>query len=130
MKKLLSYLLVFSFLFAFSSCGDKESDFEEYTHPMKDNPVKTLPWLRSVKESLKEKESTISLYKFRGENYYFVETPFPTDVADVPYLFIYDQQGEMYSSSGGFMPREYTEVYNNFFKEAELVTLLWSNRPR
>lgn len=124
MKKLLFFLFVSGIFLSMCSCSD--DGFKEYTNPMDNNPVNALPWLKEIKESLKQKESSISLFNYKGNEYYFVQLPRD----EVPSIVVYDKDGKEFFYIGGLIPGEYAELYEDFMDNAQFIATLWSNSSK
>lgn len=133
-RKNILFIFLISCIVAMSvSCVDDNKGYEEYYHPMGNNPVMVIPWLKRVKKSFLGKEGRISVYKMNDKEYYMAQVILNTGPIPTGPCTIYETDEEkaiIYLYSENALDSEQDEAYANFIKNAELVKVLWSNESK
>lgn len=112
------------------SCSDDNKGYEEYYHPMGNNPVQVVPWLKKEKKSFYGSEGRISLYKWNGKQYYTSQVYYETSELPVSPFTIYEANDEkriVFFHTDDALASDQDSIYIDFVQNAELVYLLWSN---
>lgn len=115
------------------SCEDDNKGYEEYYHPMGNNPVQVVRWLNKIKKSFYGKEATISLYKLDGKEYYSAEVLLETDSMTTNPHTVYEKDDEkeiIYCHTDDALASEQDSIYIYFVENAELINILWSNESK
>lgn len=115
------------------SCSDENKGYEEYYHPMGNNPVQVVPWLKKVKKSFYGNEGRISLYEWNKKQYYTAQVFYETSPLPVSPFTIYeanDSEKIVFFHTDDALASDQDSLYIEFVQNAELVYLLWSNEKK
>lgn len=115
------------------SCTNDNKGYEEYYHPMGNNPVQVVPWLKRIKKSYYGNEGRICLYKWNGEHYYTTQVFYETEGLAVSPFTIYeanDDEPIVVFHTDDALASEQDPMYIDFIENADLEYLLWSNEKK
>lgn len=133
LRKIFILFLISCLAFGTVSCNDDNKGFEEYYHPMGNNPVQVVHWLKRLKKTFYGKEATISLYKLDEKEYYVVEVTFETNSIITNPRTVYEKNDEeeiIYCYTNDALASEQDSIYIDFVENAELINILWSNESK
>lgn len=123
---LISFILI-------ASCSNDNKGYEEYYHPMGNNPVQVVPWLKKVKKSFYGNEGRISLYQWNGKRYYTAQVFHETSSLPVSPFTIYETDDEkeiVVFHTEDALASEQDPVYIEYIENADLIYILWSNEKK
>lgn len=126
----IAILLIATFLF---SCNNDNKGYKEYFHPMGNNPVQVVSWLKGVKKSFYGNEGRISLYRLGGKKYYTAQVFHETSDVPVSPFTIYEQNDDepiVFFHTDDALASDQDSIYIDFIESADLVYLLWSNEKK
>lgn len=115
------------------SCSNDNKGYEEYYHPMGNNPVQVVPWLKKIKKSYYGNEGRISLYRWYGKKYYTTQVFHETGGLAVSPFTIYeanDDEAIVVFHTDDALASEQDPTYIDFIENADLEYLLWSNEKK
>lgn len=132
-KKIFTFTLILTIAFTTFSCTNDNKEYEEYYHPMGNNPVQVVPWLKRVKKSFLGKDARISLYKLDEKEYYTAQVIISTESSVTSPYTIYeafDEEAIILFHSDDILKPDQDTLYNYFIENADLVNVLWSNENK
>lgn len=115
------------------SCDNDNKGYEEYYHPMGNNPVMVVSWLKKVKNSLVGTEAQISLYQWNDTKYYTAQSYYKKDNKLISPFTIYEANDDVeivFFHTDNALASEQDPVYIDFVENADLIYLLWSNETK
>lgn len=134
----MSRLIVFSLTIFISftlllSCTNDNKGYREYYHPMGNNPVQVVPWLKKVKKSFYGNEGRISLYQWNGKHYYTAQVFHEMGTLPVSPFTIYetdDDEEIIVFHTEDALASEQDPMYISFIENGDLIYVLWSNEKK
>lgn len=129
---LLSFIIVLLAAMT-SSCTNENQGYQEYYHPMGNNPVQVVSWLKRVKKSFYGSEGRISMYEWNDKKYYTAQVYYETNALPISPFTIYEANDDVetiFFRTEDALASDQDPIYIEFIENADLVYVLWSNEKR